>query len=136
MASREIEEFAKLLVEHVRDHAIRTCDRNLKKTAHNRIAERWRKSAQTGDINEFAKTIIPDIVDSAISHLLGAIDQELLRLSFKTSDGRTVDLCEDGLGELSGWYKGTDGWTEKYSKERYYDDFSDLDHFFDPPKGK
>jgi len=40
--------------------------------------------------------------------------------------GREVDLTEEGLGELSGWYMGSGGWRAMFSKERYEDDFADM----------
>jgi hypothetical protein len=117
----EIEEFAKVLVEKVRDAAIQSNERTL--DAQHVIAKR---------------ALIPDVVDSTISHLLGAIDQELLRLSFTAPNGKSVDLTKVSTesGELSGWYRGAGGWCEKYSKERVIDDFADLTNFFDkPPDG-
>lgn len=131
MTSSEIEEFAKILVQKVRDAAIQSCDGNLRPDVGNPIAKRWREAAGSS-IEAIAKTLIPDIVDSTISHLLGAIDQELLRLSFIASNGKTVDLTTvtKESGELSGWYKGEGGWSEKYSKERFIDDFADFKDFF------
>ena len=36
-----------------------------------------------------------------------------------------------GMGELAGWYMGSDGWRSKYSQQRFIDDFEDLKGFFD-----
>ncbi|HZZ72355.1 MAG TPA: hypothetical protein VFE24_08880 [Pirellulales bacterium] len=129
----ELEEFAKILVEKVRDIAIQSNDRTL--SANHVIAKRWKEAAVNSSPEAFAKVLIPDIVDSTISHLLSAIDQELLRLSFTASNGKSLDLTTVAteFGELSGWYKGGRGWLEKYSKERLIDDFSDLERFFDKP---
>jgi hypothetical protein len=132
MANPGIEEFARVVIERVRDTAIRSCDANLNKSSTNPIARRWREVAE-GDAEEFASVLIPDVVDSTIAHFLGAIDQEILRLVFSASNGESVDLASDGLGELSGWYKGSDGWCARYSRERCADDVSDLQHFFDEP---
>lgn len=134
----EIEEFARILVEKVRDAAIQSCDGNLRPGVANVIAKRWREAAGNGTPEAFAKMLIPDIVDSTISHLLGAIDQELFRLSFTASNGKSLDLTTvaQESGELSGWYKGGGGWIEKYTKERFIDDFADLKDFFKkPPEG-
>jgi len=81
---------------------------------------------------EFARVLIPDIVDSTISHLLGAIEQNLLHVLFVASNQNSIDLTAAATesGELSGWYKGADGWIEKYSKQRFSDDFADLREFF------
>ena len=131
----EIEEFAKILVEKVRDTAVRSNDRTLGE--EHVIAKRWSAAAVSGSPEAFAKALIPDIVDSTISHLLSAIDQEVLRLSFTASTGKTIDLAtvSRDSGELSGWYKGGGGWIEKYLKERFVDDFADLKDFFNRPPG-
>jgi hypothetical protein len=120
----EIEEFARTLIQQVRDIAIQTNDRTLSE-AHV-VAERWKEAAASGSPEAFAKVLIPDIVDSAMFHLLHAIDDGLLKLSFTASNGNTVDLSMEGLSELAGWYMGSDGWRAKYAKERFVDDFSDL----------
>jgi hypothetical protein len=130
----ELEEFAKKLVEKVRDAAIRSNDRTL--SANHVIAKRWKEAAASGSPEAFARVLIPDIVDSTISHVLNAIDQELLRLSFTASSGKSLDLTTvaQESGELSGWYKGRGGWCEKYSKERLTNDFADLKDFFKKPR--
>jgi hypothetical protein len=125
MTNPLIEEFGNLLVQHVRDATIQSGARRLGRNARGPIAERWRKVLSGGKPDEIAAVILPDCVDDTISYLLQAIDQGLLRLCF-VSDGDIVDLPEEGHGELSGWYMGSDGWREKYSQERFVDDFKDL----------
>lgn len=122
MPSPEIEEFAKLLVTQVRDASIQSNDDVL--DAQHVIAKRWRNSLRRGDVKSIAKILIPDIVDETVFQLLNAIDQGILNVTFKASNGKVVNLSEEGLGELGGWYMGS--WRELYSKERYVDDFSDL----------
>jgi hypothetical protein len=122
--THEIEEFAKALIEKVRDTTIASNDRTL--TEEHVIAKRWKQAAANGSAEAFARVIVPDVVDSAMFHLLHAIDDGLLKLSFTDSNGKTVDLSSEGLGELAGWYMGSDGWRAKYAKERFVDDFSDL----------
>ena len=78
--------------------------------------------------------VVPDTVDDTIFHLLDAIDNGLLNLSFTAANGKKVDLPTDGLGELAGWYIGTGGWRALYSQERFIDDFADLVGFFGPSK--
>jgi hypothetical protein len=125
MPSPEIEEFAKLLVKYVRDESIKRNDRVL--DAQHVVAKRWQNASRHGDVKAISKILIPDIVDDTIFHLLHAIDQGLLELTFKAPNGKVVKLSEDGLGELAGWYMGSsDGWRGVYSKERFVDDFSDL----------
>ncbi|HKS36164.1 MAG TPA: hypothetical protein VJW76_03170 [Verrucomicrobiae bacterium] len=126
MPSPEIEEFAKILVQQVRDAAIQSSDRNLRPDVHHVIAKRWKEAGHRGNVQSIASVLIPDIVDDTVFHLLRAIDQELLQLSFTASNGKVVNLPADGLGELSGWYMGSGGWRALYSAERFVDDFSDL----------
>lgn len=120
----EIEEFAKILVEHVRDAAIPSSDTTL----HGKhvMGKRWREAAATSSPDAFANVLIPDIVDNTLFYLLYAIDDGLLKLSFTASNGKTVDLSTEGLSELAGWYMGSDGWRANYAKERFVDDFCDL----------
>jgi len=126
MPNPEIEEFAKMLVQQVRDAAIQDCDRKLRTDAKGSIAQRWRGIGHEADLQSVATAIIPDIVDNTVFQLLRAIDQGQLRLSFTASNGKMVDLPSDGLSELAGWYMGVPGWRSKHSHERLVDDFADL----------
>lgn len=125
MLSAEIEEFARILVKEVRDRAIQSCDRQRKQDAASPAAERWKAAANTGDLGTVADLLISDCVDETVFYLLQAIDQGVLRVSFKSSNGVTVDLGAEGAGELSGWYMSSGGW-RAYSAERFVDDFADL----------
>ena len=122
MPSGEIEEFAKLLMREVRDQAIRGNDALLEPHARSPVAMRWRQAGSP----DVVKTVIPDVVDEVLFRLLNAIDQGALRLKFVSSSGKDVDLTEEGLSELAGWYMGSDGWREAYSEERFVDDLADL----------
>ncbi len=122
----EIEEFAKVLVEWIRDASIRGSDVIVRPTANAPVAKRWRREAREETATEFARVIIPDVVDSTIFYLLYAIDEGLRKLTFTASSGVAVDLTEQGLSELAGWYMGIGGWRAMYSKERVVDDFADL----------
>ena len=122
----EIEEFAKILVEQVRDASIQSNDMALRSTAASPVAKRWAKAASEEAHLDFARVMIPDIVDETLFHLLQAVDEGFLRIAFTASNGKVVDLTTQGRGELSGWYMGSGGWREMYSKERFVDDFSDL----------
>jgi hypothetical protein len=119
----EIEEFAKIFVQQVRDRAVRSIDITLRPSCESVLARRWRKSGASLDAIAMA---VPDVVDAAIFYLLHAIDEGLLRLQFVSSSGRTVDLTAEGQSELAGWFMGLDGWLEKYAKERYIDDLAYL----------
>ena len=112
-------------MQQVRDEAIRNCDALLHEDANSPVANRWR-SARAGGEQGICEAMIADCVDKAVSSLLRAIDQGDLLISFTASNGKTINLPEEGLGELCGWYNGSDGWRARYSKERYVDDFSGL----------
>jgi hypothetical protein len=121
MPNPEIEEFAKILVQQVRDAAIHRCDLRLSPTAKDPVAKRWREVMQEGDMEKVARVLIPYIVDYALAEFCAAIDEEFLQLSFTASNGKVVNLTRDGLGELCGWYLGSDGWRTSYGKERFVD---------------
>lgn len=121
----EIEEFAKALVTLVRDPAIQSNDRALLPTAQYALATRWKKAANELAPEDFARVLIPDIVDDTILYLFNAIDEGILRLKYAVSKGNVVDLSALGHGELAGWLPGSDGWVAMYSKERFADDVSD-----------
>ncbi len=122
----ELEEFAKAFVGCMRDAAIQASDLKLQSDAHGAVAKRWRRAAREETATEFARVIIPDVVDSTIFYLLYAIDEGLLKLTYTASNGAAVDLTEQGLSELAAWYMGSGGWRAMYSKERVVDDFADL----------
>lgn len=126
MPNPEIEEFAKILVQQVRDAAIKSCDGALRPNAAYPVAKRWKETASDGALKPIATVVIPDTVDETVFHLLRAIDQGFLKLSFTAANGKKVDLPTDGLGELAGWYMGSGGWRALYSQARFVDDFSDL----------
>lgn len=116
-SSQAIQEFAKLLVQEVRDRAIRSCDTGREGVGSTPSAQRWRKLLGQ-DGKTAMSALIPDCVDSTLFHLLDAIDNGVMKLQFVASDGTTVDLESAGEGEMDGWYIGEDGWRDWYSNER------------------
>jgi hypothetical protein len=120
----EIEEFAKLLVQQVRDVAIHECDRLLTPRSRSPVSERWKRVAQNGNPEALLKEAIPDIVDATLFQLLDAIDEGWLRLSYRAENGKVADLNAEGGHELGGWYVGVEvGWCPMYSKQRFVNDF-------------
>jgi hypothetical protein len=132
MPSPEIEEFAKLLVREVRDASIRDCDVLLRPNAAGPTSKRWKEAAHDGNLESIVRIVVADTVDGTVFHLLDAIDNGLLNLSFTAANGKRVDLPTDGLTELAGWYLGD--WRALYSRERFVDDAADLIGFFGPSK--
>lgn len=126
MPTLEVEEFAKLLVQQVRDAAVRDCDLGLNNHCQDPLAIRWKAVMPDKTHLVAISTVIPDCIDSAVFFLLRSIDEGGLPISFTASTGKTVNLSKDGNGEMAGWYMGSGGWRAMYSKERFVDDFSDL----------
>jgi hypothetical protein len=126
MPTEKIQEFARILIEHVRDASIQSSDHLLSAQTNNVVSKRWKAAVQSGDPHSLLNVVIPDVVDDTLFYLLQAIDTGLLKLSFTASNGKVVDLPTDGLGELAGWYMGSGGWRRMFSKERFVDDFVDL----------
>lgn len=126
MLQKEILEFAKLLVQNVRDSAIKSCDNQL--YAQNMkapMAKRWREAKNKENMNEFAEMIIADCVDETLFYLFKSIDEGFVNLLLKASNDKTIDLTNEGLSELSGWYIGE--WRYEYSQERASNDFPDIE---------
>lgn len=126
MLRSEIEEFAKVLIVQVRDSAIRSCDQQMLPNMNTPIAKRWRAMLENGKFEELQKMVISDCIDEVLFYLFQSIDQGLLNISINGENGKPINLSEEGLGELSGWYMGSGGWRSQYSQERFTDDFSDL----------
>jgi hypothetical protein len=75
MPNPEIEEFAKLLIQKVRDKAVQSSDRRLRAGINHAVAKRWRHAASGGsDLESIGAVLAPDIIDDTIFHLLQAID--------------------------------------------------------------
>ena len=76
MPSTEIEQFAELLVQGVRDVAIASCDSAMRPNAKYALAKRWKAAIDGGDQADLVREVIPDAVDKAVCQLLRAIDEE------------------------------------------------------------
>lgn len=111
-----IEELGILLVRHVRDVAIQSCDVQLLPHSETAMANRWRKAALPFHNKVPPEVLIPDCVDETIFTFLRAIDQGLLPLSFVAENGETIDLTK--AGNLATRYIEPGGWRDTFSKER------------------
>ena len=117
MTQEEITEFAKLLVQRVRDSAIVSADGVLTtENMNSPIARHWRVARESGDFDKFGKSIIVECVDNAIFYFLLAIDEGLINLSFKTLNDKRVELTDEIIGELGGYYMAE--WRSEYSSQR------------------
>ena len=116
MPRRAIEELGILLVRHVRDVAIQSCDLQLLPHSETAMAKRWRKAAIPFNGKVPPEVLIPDCVDETLFTFLRAMDQGLLPLSFIAENGETVDLTK--AGNLATRYIEPGGWRDQFSKER------------------
>ena len=117
---RAIEELGILLVRHVRDVAIQSCDLQLLPHSETAMAKRWRKAALPFNGKVPPEILIPDCVDETIFTFLRAIDQGLLPLSFTAENGETIDLTK--VGNLAERYIKPGGWRDQFSNERVNQD--------------
>ncbi len=129
MLAPEVEEFAKLLMQYVRDEAITSCDMLRRPDCNSLVAKRWHQKMQSGRVDELLTEAISDCVDRTLFYLLYAIDEGLLQLSFKSSSGKVVDLSSDGKSVMSGWCAGggQEDWRARFSKMTFNDDLKDLE---------
>ena len=119
----EIEEYARILVRQVRDRAVVNCDLLLEPRARSAPALKWKTfTAPRSELD----IVVPDAIDEAVFNLLFAIDDGMLRLKFVASNGRELDLAEEGRGELAGWYAGSGGWRAMFSEQRFVDYLADM----------
>lgn len=122
MESPHLREFAKRLIQTVRDVAIQNCDACLNPESHSPVAKRWRAHDQDGTTAAVIHRVIPDCVDEVVFCLLNQMDEGRIKLTYTAHDGSVVDLCKEGRGEMAGWYMGSDGWRHQYARERFADD--------------
>jgi hypothetical protein len=113
-------------VRLVRDKAIEACDTRLHPAAASPVSKRWKAAIAEHSAQAITDVVVADCIDEAIFNLLFAIDDGSLKLSFQASNGVMVDLTQEGLGELGGWYVGSGGWRAMYSEQRVNDYMADL----------
>jgi hypothetical protein len=95
------EEFCKVVIQQVRDEAVRLCDALLKPGSRGAVAERWRSSPN------LAAEMIPDVVDITVMLLLKNICEGGLDLTHRIEGGVRIHLVQPGLVEE---YCGENGW--------------------------
>ncbi len=128
MADPELERFAERLMQRVRDDAIAAVDRLAAGEVVGPHGERWRMTAADESARRLVHDVIPEIVDQVLFELLTAIDNDELQLAWRQQDGSFVPLEELGMSELAGWLMGgSDGWRARFSAQRFFDPFADLE---------
>lgn len=112
--SMPIDEFARKLIERVRDDTITSC--SVLKNPHSRSPMRLRLNGLDRDcVDEVLELLVPDIIDDTIFHLLRSIDGGDIRLVYVSDGGARCDLEDEGMRELAGRLFGEDGWIASYS---------------------
>ena len=115
----DVEEFAKNLIEAVRDRAVDSFDgilvRNMNSETTRKYVEEFGENMESS-----IRNVIPDIVDTTIFYLLKAIDNQDIALFYGKQNAELVDLEADGMGELAGNYVAddADGWRQRFSRSR------------------
>lgn len=114
----DLQEFARLLVRHVRDEAISSLDAQLARP-DSATNKRW-AAAAVESVHEAKSQLASEAVDEAVGYLLIAIDQGLVPLGLRL-ETEWIDLAVAGQSEMAGSYMGNDGWRDLYSGERVID---------------
>ena len=121
----ELDRFARLLIELVRDRAIIACDQLARGTTRGPGGERWRRVVAEESAHDALESLTPEIVDQTLFQLLDAIDNNLLPLLWEAADGSHLTLRELGRWELAGRLAGGE-WPRRFSAERFHDYWKDL----------
>ena len=75
MQQEDLEEFAKLLMQWVRDPSVRSCDSSLLPEARDPVSSRWRAAAQGGSTPP--GVVIPDCVDVSGTLICVSVDSNI-----------------------------------------------------------
>jgi hypothetical protein len=118
MASEAVETFARLLIQEVRDEAIRASDSRFENRGSH--GQRWREVVAGMGPREAVLELIPDIVDETVRALIVAIEEGPLHMYFAPEGGEPQDLEVVGRGEMLGCYADEEEWITRYSHERFY----------------
>ncbi len=125
----DVESFMATIVDAIRDRSIMFGDIALRTdpVPEKALKAVRHRKARAENEADFLSMIIADSVDQAVFYFLWAIDYDReLYLYYLNDDGEKIDLCQEGKGEMYGWY-AADAWIKDYSKQRSYYDFDDQD---------
>ncbi len=129
------EEFARDLMRRVRDEAIDACDILVSEEQSRTHGAPWSRALgpDSAGERELFRTLIPEVVDIVLFHLLNAIDNDDLELSL-TVGGTSLRLSQIGEREMAGWLAcGRGGWVDRFSERRFYDSYGKV--FYERPEG-
>lgn len=114
--AQSAENFARLLVEVVRDPAVAT----MLSTAEGKIGGPTGQAWRAADEEERIRLAIALGVDEAVFRLLEAIDNAVLDLRWVAESGELIELAGSGMGDLGGEYLAEDGWRDRFSRQVSY----------------
>lgn len=117
--NNELDNFGKILISDVRDRTIDDIDRCIFGKYRSENAIRLSNEYLLLDKNSksFVDKIIPFIVDYSLNNLLEMFEQNE-DLELKLNGKNLVEESDGFAGELY----TEDGWIQKYTKQRYFDD--------------
>jgi hypothetical protein len=116
----ELDEFARQLMQVVRDRAVVACDALIAAAIAGPQGDNWRRVGQPA--SEALQALMPDVVDQVLFELLSAIDSGKLPMSWRDSSGAQQDVEDLGSSETAGWLMmGAGGWRDRYSMQRFND---------------
>lgn len=117
--SKELDTFGKILINDVRDRTIRNIDSIV--TGKMKDIDSQNLYKEICLLNDRAKEIInfliPEIIDYSLNNLLEMFEQNE-DLELKLNGKNLVQESDGFAGELY----TEDGWIQKYTKQRYFDD--------------
>lgn len=115
----EIDEFARQLMQVVRDRAVVACDALIAGAIAGPQGDNWR---QPRSASEALQALVPDVVDQVLFEFLAAVDSGELPVSWRDPSGVAEDLEDLGSSEMAGWLMmGAGGWRDRYSAQRFND---------------
>lgn len=114
------ERFGRLFVEQVRDPAIVAVDDLVRREGERPDSAPWRDLLSTPGARAALAHLLPDVVDEVLFLILDLIDNDAIDVRILGEDG-SVSGAEVGSGELGGWFMGSPGWRNEYSRKRFND---------------
>ncbi len=123
MTEEERTEFSKKIVELIRDVTIQECITfYIADPANKKRYEHWYKLQSNFNVpKELITKLVFDCVDRTISTFLNKIDNDEISFLYRTDTGRIINLYDEGVSELLGYY--LEDWRRELSKY----DFIDID---------
>ena len=120
MSQSALDLFGELLMTKVRDEAILVWKMIVDGSMKGVTSERVNKmlSLYPDGYKNIIKSLVPDIVDTVLHHLLWTLDQNDNIHIRVTIDNQEIPSLKDISGDLPGELYADDGWIARFSKEK------------------